>query len=263
MHEQSPFHGLLKDVQVIPDASEECVPPDGMTCTGGWHFRDDIAIRRCDTRRRAEIRARVAGELKRLAGPIEQLGRWGALDARGVPTLAGYDPTRHTGAPEALAAMLRFASGRPPRTNVLLKSSNGLGKTRMLLASHFALLEAGVSSVFTTTPELRFWFRRQMSFDEEIAREARSFLEKFTVAQAVHFDDPGHVENDQRARGEFTEGLKHLLDCSRGAWAVATNRSSEEMESHPDLSGTIASRFQFGAEIVVMSGLDFRVEKSK
>lgn len=257
------FDRLLSRVEVTNDSPPECEPPDGMACEGGWHFRDGAAVRRCDTRRRKEIRARVAGELKRLAGPIALLAKWGALDARGVPTFTGYDPTRHEGANAALEALLRFASGRPPQTNVMIKSGNGLGKTRLLLASHFTLLEAGISSVYTTTPELRFWFRRQMNFDEEIAKEARGWLEKFQYAQAIHYDDPGHVENDQRARGEFTEGLKNLLDNSRGRWAVATNRSADEMEAHPDLSGTIASRFQFDADIVVMSGLDFRVEHSR
>jgi len=262
---KSVFDRLLGGVKVVPDAPEECQPPEGMTCSGGWHFRDDIAIRRCDTKRKQEIRSRIAGELKRLAGPIEQLRKWGALDSQGVPTFEGYDATRpgQSGAREALEAMQRFAAGRPPLTNVLLKSGNGLGKTRLLLASHFALLGAGISSVFTTTPELRFWFRRQMQFEEEVAKEARAWLEKFHYAQAIHYDDPGHVENDQRVRGEFTEGLKNLLDNSRGRWAVATNRSAEEMEHHPDLSGTIASRFQFDADVVVMSGLDFRVEHSR
>lgn len=237
-------------------APEECVPPDGIRCIGGWHFRNDVAIRRCDEKRRQEIRAKIDGERQRLRGELELLGPAGA-------SFEGYDVHRHEGAVAALNAMQRFSQGRPPARGVLLVSPNGLGKTRLLLASHFALLEAGVPSLYVTTPELRKWFRRAMSYDEEIEREARAWLDRFTYAQAIHFDDAGHVENDQRARGEFNEGIKSLLDTSAAAWAVATNRSSREMETHPDLSGTVASRFQFNADVVVMRGLDFRVESSR
>lgn len=231
---------------------EQCTPPQGVMCDGGWHFRDGLALHRCDSLRRSEIRAKVAIERQRL---------WGALDAllpHGGASFDGWDPNRHHGAAEALYAMQRFAAGRPPKRNVLLIGPNGLGKTRLMLASHFALLEAGIASQYVTTPELRFWFRRQMSFDEEVAREARGWLDRFHYAQAIHFDDAGHVENDQRTRGEFTEGLKHLLDTSRAAWAVSSNRSSTEMQQHPDLSGTVASRFMLDADLVVMSGRDFR-----
>ncbi len=242
---------------------EECALPSGMSCLGGWHFREGIAVRRCDALRRQQIRARIDGELQRLAGARKQLEPWGALDASGIPVFDGYRTDRHEGAERGLAVMRAFSAARPPSRGVLIVGSNGLGKTRLLLASHFALLAAGIASQYVTTPELRFWFRRQLSFDEEISREARGWLDRLLYAQVVHFDDPGHVEDDQRARGEFTEGLKQLLDNSRAVWAVASNRSSVEMERHPDLSGSVASRFQYGAEVIVMRGLDFRVEMAR
>jgi DNA replication protein DnaC len=241
---------MVANIKTSPP--DPCTPAPGILCEGGWHFRDGFALHRCDAIRRSEIRAKVAGERQRLQGALESLAPHGGA------SFDGYDEKRHKGAAEALAAMRRFAAGRPPKRNVLLIGPNGLGKTRLMLASHFALLEAGVASQYVTTPELRFWFRRQMSFDEEIAREARGWLERLQYAQAIHFDDAGHVENDQRARGEFTEGLKHLLDTSRAAWAVSSNRSSTEMQQHPDLSGTVASRFMLDADLVVMSGRDFR-----
>lgn len=243
---------MVANVKTPPE--DKCTPRPGVFCDGGWHFRDGLALHRCDALRRAEIRAKVDVERVRLAGALD------VLEAHGGALFAGYDPNRHEGAKEALEAMQRFASGRPPRRGVLLIGSNGLGKTRLMLASHFSLLEAGIASQYVTTPELRFWFRRQMSFDEEIAREARGWLERFQYAQAIHFDDAGHVENDQRARGEFTEGLKHLLDTSRAAWAVSSNRSSQEMQQHPDLSGTVMSRFMRDADLVTMRGRDFRQE---
>jgi DNA replication protein DnaC len=216
-----------------------------------------MALRRCDALRRAEIRARIEVERTRLIGPLS------LLDGHGGASFDGYDPNRHEGAAAGLAAMRRFSSERPPRRGVLLIGPSGLGKTRLLLASHFALLGAGIASQYVTTPELRFWFRRQMSFDEEVAREAREWLGKFQYAAAIHFDDAGHVENDQRARGEFTEGLKHLLDSTRAAWAVSSNRSSAEMEQHPDLSGSVASRFALDADVVVMRGEDYRQETAR
>lgn len=245
------------------DSIPGCVPGDGIECDGGWHFRNlgDVygreAVGRCDTKRRQEIRAKVSEERARLDGPLELLA------AHGGAKFDGYDTGRHEGAKRALEAVRAFAEGRPPKRNVILVSPNGLGKTRLLLASHFALLEAGIASQYVTTPELRKWFRRAMSFDEETEREARNWLDRFNYSQAIHFDDAGHVENDQRSRGEFTEGLKGLLDNTKAAWAVATNRTSAEMETHPDLSGTVASRFQYNADVVVMRGRDFRVETSR
>lgn len=251
---KNPYARLLSHVQVTEDAPSECTPPDGMQCIGGWHFRDDVAIRRCDTKRRQEIRAKIADERERLGGAL------GLLKPFGGAKFDGYDASRHLNADRALAAMQVFSQGRPPARGVLVVSPNGLGKTRLLLASHFALLEAGIASQYVTTPELRKWFRRAGSYDEETEREARNWLDRFTYAAAIHFDDAGHVENDGRNRGEFNEGLKNLLDNCKAAWAVATNRSSEEMETHPDLSGTVASRFQYNADVIVMSGVDFRVE---
>lgn len=255
--------GLSPVEDTAPNPLDQCQPGPGLTCDGGWHFRNlgDFygreAVCRCDTRRRQEIRAKVADERARLDGPLE------LLKPHGGAKFCGYDTTRHDGADKALACMQAFAAGRPPRRNVILVSPNGLGKTRLLLASHFALLEAGIASQYVTTPELRKWFRRSSSFDEETEREARNWLDRFNYSQAIHFDDAGHVENDQRSRGEFTEGLKNLLDNTKACWAVATNRTSAEMEVHPDLSGTVASRFQYNADVVVMRGRDFRVETSR
>lgn len=251
---------VLRDVSVADTEALDlnCKLPNDGRCDAGWHFDAyGDAIGRCSELRRREIRAKVGEERKRLAGPLSLLERHGGA------VFAGYDETRHHGAAEALQAMLRFSGARPPQRNVILVGPNGLGKTRLLLASHFTLLESGISSRYVTTPELRKWFRRATSYDEEIEREARQWLDKFRYAQAIHFDDAGHVENDQRSRGEFVEGLKSLLDDCRGVWAVSSNRSSEEMERHPDLSGTVASRFMYDADIVVMSGKDFRAETAK
>lgn len=255
--------------------------PGVVYCDGKWHHRvmppEETRGKhalispckwemtgRCEGEKRSETRKRIDGERKRLAGEIALIAKRGGIKA-GVPVFDGYSPESQPDDADrrtldrALGCMRRFSAARPPTRNVILKGPNGLGKTRLMLSSHFALLEAGIASQYVTTPELRKWFKRAESFDEEMAREANDHLDRYVYAQVVHFDDVGHVENDQRARGQFTEGLKDLLDRSRAtAWAVATNRSSNEMEMHPDLSGTIVSRIQYQADVVPMSGVDFR-----
>lgn len=263
---------LRGEIEPQPDQPLECgsafFPVDmvkadesAVYCDRQRHYRVNAgalyAGPRCPAIRRAEIRARVETERQRLRGELETLFPYGGA------SFDGYNPERHQGAREALQAMREFSAARPPRWNVLLISSAGLGKTRLMLASHFALLEAGVASQYVTTPELRKLFRQADNFDSEVAQEARGKLDRYVYAEAVHFDDAGHIENDQRARGQFVEGLKDLLDRSRAAWAVASNRSSSEMETHPDLSGTVVSRFQLGAKVVRMSGVDFRTESAK
>lgn len=221
----------------------------------GWEH-----VEECPTVRKKRVAGRLENEKRRLSGEVYRIASHGGV-VEGTVVFDGYDASRHDGAAKALATMQEFAKG--PKRNVLLVSPAGLGKTRLLLASHFALIKSGIASQYVTTPELRKWFKRANSYDDEVAREAQAHLDRYMYAQAVHFDDAGHIENDQRARGEFAEGLKDLLDRSRAMWAVATNRSSEEMERHPDLSGTIVSRFQYDADVVVMKGDDFRTETAR
>jgi DNA replication protein DnaC len=225
---------------------------DGVTyCDFEWHYDLTGVTGRCTDVRRREIQKRVASERQRLTAEIariEQRSRFG---------FAGYDPSLCEGGARALAVMQRF--GVELAFNAVLIGSAGLGKSHLLLASHFACLERGVSSVYLRTPELRRWFRARESFDSEVSAEAERNLSPALYAQAVHFDDAGHIENDQRARGQFAEGLKDLLDRSRGRWAVATNRAAEEAERHPDLSGVVVSRFLLDAEVVRLDGADYRV----
>jgi len=222
-------------------------------CMGAMHMNAAGVLGRCPEARKAEIRARVESERKRLAGPLAVLALKGGVG------FSGFDWSRNESAAKALGAMRRFSEGRPPISGVLLTGPTGLGKTRLLLASHFALLEAGVNSEYVTSPALRRLFRDASSFTEEVAETARGQLDRLVYASAVHADDLGDVEDDQRARGQFTEGIKDLLDRSRAVWAFAVNLSSEEAERHPDLSGKVVSRMQYGAEIVPMEGSDYRL----
>lgn len=222
-------------------------------CDGEWHRVAEGVTCRCPEKVRAERSARITSERARLRGELGHLGS---------PGFAGFSPRRPglMGGERALAVMERFARGRPPTCNVLLVGPTGLGKTHLLLASHFELLAGGVASLYVTTSELRRLFRRAENFDVETAEDALRQLERLVYAEVVHFDDLGHIDHDQRARGIFAEGLKDLHDRSRGKWAVSTNRTAAEAESHPDMTGTIVSRLMYEAEVVELSGVDCRVQ---
>lgn len=254
---------LTNGVIVLPDGPKpscgcDWVPldqdmePGRVYCDGRWHHRAEGNLGRCPALVKLEIKARVVTERARLSGALARLALHGGA------SFDGYDTTRGDGLDKALEVMRRFSGARPPCTGVLLSGPAGLGKTRLLLASHFTLLEAGISSQYVTSAELRRLFRASDNLNEEVREEAKHALDRYLYAQAVHADDLGEIEDDQRARGRFAEGLKELLDRSRGAWAIATNRSGEEAERHPDLTGTVVSRMVLDADVVKMVGKDFR-----
>lgn len=222
-----------------------------LTVAGGTEV-----VERCPLLVAEERMERKAKELERLKGTLTQLVK------RGGSGFDGYDGNRHDGAKQALEAMRRFSSGSPTG-NVILSGSTGLGKTRLLLASHFALLERGVVSQYVTSPELRQVFRNVQSFNADDKHLSQVVIDRLIRAEVIHADDLGDIEDDQRKRGEFAEGLKGILDRSQAAWAVALNMSAREAENHPDLGGKIVSRLLLGAEIVVMSGRDFRAESAR
>jgi DNA replication protein DnaC len=275
---KEPLGGVLARIRGVAPGNPESQPSCGALdwslssrpvpkreyCDGVAHYEVRgaaagalIVVRRCPELRRHEIRTRIDDERVRLKKPLKKLA------AHGGARFDGFDGTRHPSAAKALAAMRRFAAGRPPSRNVLLFGPSGLGKTRLLLASHFQLLAVGVHSEYVTSPELRDWFKQADNFDQDVAANARYRLQRICRAEVVHADDLGHIEGDTRGRGAFAEGLKTLLDNSDAAWATATNRSGEEAEKHPDLSGTIVSRLQQDADVIEMNGVDFRQETAR
>lgn len=233
----------------------EALDPAAVYCDGFWHSVASGVAGRCPERRANEVRKRVAGERERLRAELGKLS---------TPGFDAWIPTRVKGGPRALEVMRRFAlDSQAPAFNVLLKGTAGTGRTHLLLASHFGLLERGVSSEYVRTPELRRLFKQAENFDVEVATEARGKLERYVYAQVVHFDDAGHVEGDQRGRGQFAEGLKDLLDRTRARWAVSTNRTLAEAEQHPDLTGTIVSRMLLDCDVLELVGDDYRVETAR
>jgi DNA replication protein DnaC len=227
-------------------------------CDGVAHYALQGGARvvtgRCRELKRAEVRARIEAEAERLAGVLEEVGRLTGLG------FDGFIRNRHPKVDQAWRAMRDFASGRPPTRGVFLSGSTGLGKTRLLLASHFELLAAGVDSEYVSAAQLRELFHEAENFDAEISRPAKDRIAQLARAEALHLDDLGDVEGDQRKRGTFAGGLKGMLDQRRGAWAAATNLSSEAADAHPELGEKILSRLVANATVVKLEGADFRVE---
>lgn len=256
---------------LVPDVPFACLAPrmpmppgdPAEHCDRGWHYRwskksnSPVAIERCAEVRRQEILRLLERERERLAGElavIEKLGPVGFF---------GFDQERCDGAKSAWQAAWDFSQGRPPTRNAFLAGTTGLGKTRLMLASHFALLGAGVRSVYVTSPELRQAFEDQRAFDEELREQGATLAERLVRTQAVHLDDLGNVDDDERKRGLFAEGLKKILDRSKAAWFAATNLTWDEAMRHPDVGAKVLSRLVNGAVVVKLSGQDFRVQHAE
>jgi DNA replication protein DnaC len=235
---------------LLDPANAEAQPGQEL-CDGAVHWiggqRGRLATGRCPKVIEDENRARVPVEAKRLAAEL------GNLSHRFDPKRSGL-----VGGDSALEVMRRFVLD--PSFKVLLIGPTGLGKSHLLLRSHMELLGRGVSSQYVRTFELRRLFRLADSYDAEVADHALGKLERFVYARAVHFDDLGDIEDDQSPRGQFAKWLKQLVERTRAKWAVATNRSSDELERHPDLTGAILSRLLANCERVVLDGPDYRVQ---
>jgi chromosomal replication initiation ATPase DnaA len=228
-------------------------------CDGLRHYFADRdgrpwATKRCPLVRRDEIRARISDEATRLEGVLEEVGRLTGLG------FSGFIRGRHPKIDEALDVMRTFARGRPPKRGVMLSGSTGLGKSRLLLASHFELLNAGVDSEYVTAAQLRELFHDAENFDDEVSRPAKDRMMLLSRAEVLHLDDLGDIEDDDRKRGQFKGGLKALLDQRRGVWAVATNLTWQEAERHPEVGTKALSRLVANATVVKIEGADFRVE---
>ena len=256
---------------IVPDSPRACPtqrypgdPARGESCDGEWHLRPSPisgrweAVGRCPQKRRDEIMATVAAERGRLRGELELLRRLG-------PTgFDGFDQMHGKGCENAWRAAVEFSQARPPNRNVYLFGTTGLGKSRLLLASHFGLLEGGIRSIYATSPQLREAFERLRSFDDEVKGEAEAFIASVRRAQAVHLDDLGNIEDDERKTGLFREGLKGILDRSSAAWMTGSNLPTiEAAKQHPDVGVKVVSRLMTGAIVVRLEGTDYRIDHAE
>ena len=259
----------------------------GEFCDGAAHYDRDPAnaplprpavLRRCPEQCQREIRARITEEEERLGGALAECrgARFADYDVNRQRDAAWcavcrswscVEPLRHERdlvrpreeAKEALDVMQGFAAARPPRQSVILSGGLGLGKTHLMLASHFELLRGGVRSYFVGSTDLRECFARVGSFDDEMRTEAEQLRDALVRAEVIHWDDAGDVDGDQRRRGAFSEGIKFLLDRSRAVWAVSLNGDYEAARKHPDLGPKIISRLMQNAVVVRMRGSDQRL----
>lgn len=264
---------ILAKARVNPVDASEMAPPCGSFplvadetgkfephrtyCDGKVHYAASEKTHRppvtgrCPYAIAAEIRERIDAERQRLAGAL-QLAGGGRFD--------GYDVRRTKESRRALDAMVRFSEGRPPKSGVVLSGTTGTGKSRLLLASHFALLAAGVDTTYITAGQLRPLFRKQFSFNEVAQEEAASSLDRIASAAAIHLDDIGDVRGSEAFHADFQAGLLQLLGVERrGAVAVAFNCTAKEAAGHPDIGDRVLSRLVDGASIVRLEGADQRV----
>jgi DNA replication protein DnaC len=246
---------ILGRIKLIGDRPATGCKVSGGYCNGLGHYRETeserhpVYLGRCFMVAWREERDRL--------DPLIRRANSSTIDSYQTG-FDGYDPRRHPRAAEALRAMQNFSGARPPKRGVLLSGGTGLGKTRLLLASHLALVRGGVDSRFVTAHELSDLFRRAESFDEDVASPARQTLTRLCASQVLHVDDLGDIHGDERRRGFFQAGLKGMLDQGRFVWAVATNCTLEEAVKHPELGEKIISRLADGVFKLALEGVDQR-----
>lgn len=233
----------LLDPGTRPDSVERC---DGIV-----HHAGGAVVRPCPLRIEGKIRERVEAERERLLGALSRL--------EGEANFASYDAVRHPAAAKALDAMRRFSAVRDPARGVLLSGETGLGKTHLLLVSHFARLSRGWPSEYVMVGDLRPLFRDATSFNEDRADGARGQVDVYRRAPVLHVDDLGDVRGSDAFHAGFAAGFKALLDAMKGKLAVALNLGSAAAREHPDIGDRVLSRLRHGAEVVRMEGEDQRV----
>lgn len=223
-------------------------------CNGFLHLQaGGRLITRCPAKIAEEIQALVDPELERLEGAITRA-------FRGQPVgFDGFDPKRARGGGKALAAMVRFAGESRPSRGALLSGQTGIGKTRLMLASHFTRMRAGLPSEFVTVSDLRGAFADSSSFDADRRGPAEARLRRLRRCPAIHIDDLGIGEGS----ASFAAKFQQLLEDMPGAVAVSLNLASDEARKHPDIGERVLSRLIDNAEVARMEGEDQRVARAK
>jgi hypothetical protein len=246
-------------------AEDEHACRDGWHYRGIWSYRDTVAVRRCPVAERARIAARVGAERERLAGTIAR------CHAQGGFGFEGWED-RSPGAQAALeAAQAHFAAviedlkrGRSIRALSLL-GDHGTGKTRLLLAIHFGLLESGVPVEWVGSDQLLTMRIKRLHGREEEREEAQKAFDRIARAKHIAIPDIGDSQRAERQRGEdaaVSDELRELLDVSGAAVAWASNhKTSEALGRDPSIGARVRSRILDGAVIVRINDSDRRIER--
>lgn len=238
---------------------------DEVVCDGVVHFRQGQVrqmVGMCPAWQALGRAARIDEERRRLAPRIARLRLCPrrTADHRECDCavqfarqhMAAFDGSRSASAGRALAATRAFVEGKA--RGLFFVGPSGLGKTHLLLASHFALLERGVRSAFVASSDLYPLFADAESFDDERRLPALTTLQTLWSKQVVHLDELGEGPGD--ASGRFFRGIKGAFDRSSIRFAVASNRSLDELSTHPDVTSLLISRFRQGASEVLFDATE-------
>ncbi len=183
------------------------------------------------------------------------------LQAEGGSGFDGFNARWHESIKVAFETIRAFALARPLNARgVFLTGSTGLGKTRLLLASHMALLEDGIRSAFVTSADLRKLVARREIYDLEAREEAEDAIARVISMQVVHLDDLGDVGDPMDVpRPHLSETVKDILEQSKAAFLVATNCTGNAALEHPDIGRKVVSRLMGRCDVLKVQGRDYRI----
>ncbi len=263
---------------------------DEAECSGGVHilrdgtewaapFRDaktgeDVRIsfdkrpasRRCPMRFYHDERKRLSAQLAACGIPAER--DMSAGDISSV-LLRAIDQHRNViGLKPALRSTKEvLLAGWPGSGHVAIVGTVGTAKTHLLLALYFAALQAGVSSWWLTSDDLRRVAKDRDSFDDETQDRAATALRGWQQRRLLVIDDIGDRLSEQRARDPGSSRVSALLlDLMNGATARliwSSNLDEPKLAVHPDIGPRATSRLfadhkETACRVLTLGGEDQR-----
>jgi len=263
--------GKVEDAGGALDDTPSCpaLRPDEIECSGGVHvlrpgtewsgpFRDaktgEIiklsfdkrpASRRCPMRFYHDERKRLAAQLGACGIPASRDMSMGGIS---TTLLRSIDQHRNVvGLKPALRATKDvLTDGWPGTGHVAIVGTVGTAKTHLLLALYFAALEAGTSSWWLTSDDLRRVAKDRDSFDSETQDRAETALRGWQQRKLLVIDDIGDRLSDPRAHDPGSSRVSALLlDLLNGSgvrllWS--SNLDEPKLAAHPDVGPRATSR---------------------
>lgn len=285
---------MMARVQVTSDSPESPCPalrPDEEECRGGRHtLKADVEWQATfrDANEGREMRVRFAGapasrmcpmrfyhdERRRLSAQLSACGIPASQDmsAGGISQalLRGIDQHRAViGLRDALQATKQIRdAGWPSCGHFAIIGTVGTAKTHLLLALYFSALEAGISSWWLTSGDLRQVAKDQASYDDADQDKARTRLSSWQHRKLLVIDDLGDRLSDQRSQDPGTSQVSALLlDLLNGTTARifwSSNLAEAGLRKHPDIGPRAVSRLfadhsGTACRVVALGGEDQRL----